>query len=129
MPDKQRRAIPHLPPQRQILSLLTCSICFNEVFTAKHKWYHLDVNIKHGDILKVALKEIKCVIWANVNNVWLLLNKVKTDNVTLFHVPLTQACCMLCELWHNLSRMRISPFIFFWQGKQILTQTVSELRC
>lgn len=61
-PDKQRHAIPHLPPPRQMLYLLTCSICFNEVFTAKRKWYHLDVNIKHGDVLRVALKEIKCVI-------------------------------------------------------------------
>lgn len=58
-PDKQRHAVPHLPPQRQMLCLLTCSICFNEVFTAKRKWYHLDVNIKHGDVLRVALKEIK----------------------------------------------------------------------
>lgn len=61
-PVKQRLTILHLPQQRQMLYLLTCSICFNEVFTAKPKWYHLDVNIKHGDVLRVALKEIKCVI-------------------------------------------------------------------
>lgn len=110
-PDKQRHTIPHLPPQRQMLYLLTCSICFNEVFKAKRKWYHLDVNIKHGDVLRVALKEIKCVIWANVNSVWLLLNKVKMDKVKFSQVPLTKACCMICELCHNL-RLEIFPFSF-----------------
>lgn len=92
-PVKQRHAILRLPQQRQMLYLLTCSICFNEVFTAKRKWYHLDVNIKHGDVLRVALKEIKCVIWANVNGVWLLLNKAKMDKVKFSQVPLKKACC------------------------------------
>lgn len=96
--NKQRRAIPNLPPQRQMLYLLTCSICFNEVFTAKRKRYHLDVNIKHGDVLRIALKEIKCVIWANVNGVWLVLNKLKIDKVKFSQVSLEKACYRLCEL-------------------------------
>lgn len=123
-PDKQRHAIPHLPPQRQMLYLLTCSICFNEVFTGKCKWYHLDVNIKHGDVLRVALKEIKCVIWANVNGVWLLLNKVKMDKVKFSQVPLRTTCCRLCELWHNLSMLEIYPFRFLTR-KQVIKKTMS----